>query len=456
MIKSLNNQQSFSLHFNNISQKQKPSNLKALNITIPTYYPSPSNSDNQNDLPESPIVPSQPRADRLDSAFEFDFNNDKYYLELTDDHTEGMERYARESVRLAVESTKKLTLDYKLTSFLGWGEHGVVLGATRIVDHKPCVIKFIYKKNDQEKSKNTIPDEILLFQNFNHPNILQFVEYFEDDDNFFLVTSRILNYKYDFEIIDEDEIQPWDECISIETISGTESIIRVPLRNGQCDLFSYLEKFQTLSIDQIRKVVFGLVKSIHYLHTELNITHGDIKEENVLINQNTFQSFLTDFGHSKVRVKDKDSNKFLKCESLYGTFEYVPPEFIPNFKKTKKNDNNTNENEVKKNNNTQDCQQNNLIRYESGFEADIWALGILLYSCSTGLLSAKEHSNFFQLCCLNKFDKKCYPIENNYNFAKIKSEEELVDLIKGMLMIDPKERFTINDCLKHKFFENCC
>ncbi|KAJ3223058.1 hypothetical protein HK099_001585 [Clydaea vesicula] len=423
-------------HFNNFDQKLKPSNLN-LNITIPSF-----STDFLESLPESPVVPSQPTYEKLDSAFVSELSSDNYYLELTDDHTQGMERYARESVRLAIESTKKLTVDYKITSFLGWGEHGAVLGATRLLTRKPCVIKLIYKKNEVNlKPCTKTPEEILLFKTFNHPNILQFIEHFEDEDNYFLVTSRIVNYS-DVDLIDEDKIQPWDECISIETPFANENIIRVPLRNGQCDLFSYLEKKQTLPIDKIKKIVFGLVKSVHYLHTELNITHGDIKEENVLINQKTFQSYLTDFGKANVRVKDKD-----------GTLEYVPPEFIPNFRIKNKMANNKLKESSKNNNSTKDVEKNSL-RYESGFEADIWALGILLYSCSTGLLSAREHLNFFELCSKEKYQKKYYPIEKNLNFNKIKKERDLVDLIKGMLTIDVKERYTIEECLNHKFFND--
>ncbi|KAJ3023649.1 UNVERIFIED_CONTAM: hypothetical protein HDU68_008516 [Siphonaria sp. JEL0065] len=82
---------------------------------------------------------------------------------------------------------------YKLTSQLGIGGFGFVCGAVRRSDEQEVAVKFIVKQritawfDDSELGK--IPMEIHILKSIHHPNIIKFLEYFEDKTYFYLVTE---------------------------------------------------------------------------------------------------------------------------------------------------------------------------------------------------------------------------------------------------------------------------
>ncbi|KAJ3018505.1 UNVERIFIED_CONTAM: hypothetical protein HDU68_011125 [Siphonaria sp. JEL0065] len=82
---------------------------------------------------------------------------------------------------------------YKLTSQLGIGGFGFVCGAVRRSDERGVAVKFIVKQrinswfDDSELGK--IPMEIHVLKSIHHPNVIKFLEYFEDKKYFYLVTE---------------------------------------------------------------------------------------------------------------------------------------------------------------------------------------------------------------------------------------------------------------------------
>lgn len=146
-----------------------------------------------------------------------------------------------------------------------------------------------------------------------------------------------------------------------------------------------------------------LVKAIDYCHKN-NICHRDIKLENILIDENLSLK-LIDFGFASITHKTKLLNFF--C----GTPSYMPPEIV-------------------------------LKKDYLGFQADIWCLGILLYTLLCGCFPFRGNT-----------EKELYSniVKGKYQLPEYLNEIEK-DLLLYILKIDPEERPSSELILKHRFF----
>ena len=128
-----------------------------------------------------------------------------------------------------------------------------------------------------------------------------------------------------------------------------------------------------------------------------------------------------------------------------------------------------------------------ILRGECDFSVDIWALGCIFFELLTGRLlfdpekDSKHSRDEYHLYWINricgdypigflkktKFWKKYFDAKGNMQNMKPSRKElkemlekynvteevdNIVSLLKGMLEIVPKHRFTIDACLKHPFF----
>lgn len=82
--------------------------------------------------------------------------------------------------------------------------------------------------------------------------------------------------------------------------------------------------YTPLSHNVLLKIIHNILKAVYHLH-RLNIGHGDIKPENILINPKTYDIQIIDFGTSC----KSDDNKLLKCTTT-GTIQYDSPEIVKN------------------------------------------------------------------------------------------------------------------------------
>ena len=116
---------------------------------------------------------------------------------------------------------------------------------------------------------------------------------------------------------------------------------------GRTTLLKYLKKqpIKKICENKAREIFKGIVEGIAHCHSK-NVVHRDIKLENVMIDSNNNVKII-DFGFSITISKDK------KLSIFCGTPSYMAPEIV---KRTP----------------------------YSGYAADIWALGILLYTLLCG------------------------------------------------------------------------
>jgi serine/threonine protein kinase len=148
------------------------------------------------------------------------------------------------------------------------------------------------------------------------------------------------------------------------------------------------------------------MEGLKYIHSK-NIVHRDIKLDNILIDlSNTIK--ICDFGVSKV-LKSPDEIMYDQC----GTPAYIAPEVFGN------------------------------SGYK-GFSCDIWSLGVTLYYMLEGEQPFKGRS-------IEEL-KKNICSKNYQNIELISKEAE--DLLDKMLTLNPEERITLDEILKHKWIKD--
>ncbi|KAI8615092.1 kinase-like domain-containing protein [Chytriomyces sp. MP71] len=77
---------------------------------------------------------------------------------------------------------------YSLVSQLGVGGFGFVCGAVNRNDNSPVAVKFILK-NRVVSAVDGVPIELYLLKKFQHPAIIKYIESFEDEKFYYLVTE---------------------------------------------------------------------------------------------------------------------------------------------------------------------------------------------------------------------------------------------------------------------------
>ena len=151
----------------------------------------------------------------------------------------------------------------------------------------------------------------------------------------------------------------------------------------------------------------NLFQAINHCHAQ-NIVHRDIKPDNIMItNNNTVR--LIDFGLSKASRNNR------QLTTMAGTPYYMAPEVLEGSYSKK---------------------------------ADIWSLGVLLYTLVCGYLP-------FQGGNAAEVFRKIKEADYHFNHVEFESvSEECKDLIRKLLEKNQKKRFTGQDALNHKWFKS--
>ena len=172
---------------------------------------------------------------------------------------------------------------YKIVDFLGEGSFGKVFKAREISTGKIVAVKKM-SINHSEKKYSNIIKEINLLKHLDHPNIVKYYDYFEEEDYIYLM---------------------------MEYLEGGT-------------LREYINNNKNISENESRIIIKQLLTALSYLHYACDICHRDVKPENIMFaNKNDINELkLLDFGLSSDSFESK---KYLEnC----GTLIYMAPEQI--------------------------------------------------------------------------------------------------------------------------------
>lgn len=179
------------------------------------------------------------------------------------------------------------------------------------------------------------------------------------------------------------------------------------------ELFDYLTSVVTLSEKKTRYIMRQIFEGVEHIQRQ-NIVHRDLKPENILLDDN-LNVKITDFGFA-TRLREGEL-----LTDLCGTPGYLAPETL----------------------------RANMIEGAPGYsyEVDVWACGVIMY---TLLVGCPPFWHRKQLTMLRNI------MEGKYSFSSPEwadISESPKDLIRRLLVVEPAQRISIKDALKHPFFQ---
>uniref|UniRef100_A0A1I8EWB9 Serine/threonine-protein kinase 1 n=1 Tax=Wuchereria bancrofti TaxID=6293 RepID=A0A1I8EWB9_WUCBA len=257
---------------------------------------------------------------------------------------------------------KQFRKRYTMLEELGRGGFGIVYKAERNEDSVPVAVKFIEHKRVREwtmKCKQLIPTEICLLDMCRSvPGVVQLIDWFANSKGFLIVMERP------------------EQCL---------------------DLFDLISVYGYLDEDIARSIFVQILNTTCLLYNTYGIFHRDIKDENIIINMDTGEAILVDFGAaafiSEACVKE-----------FQGTRSYCPPEW---FKR---------------------------LAFKP-LEATVWSLGIVLYVMVSGCL---PFQNEIQICL------------GRFTIPKHISKD-CENLLRQCLAVTPSRRPELLEIFKHRW-----
>ncbi|KAK3831475.1 MAG: kinase-like domain-containing protein [Linnemannia gamsii] len=185
------------------------------------------------------------------------------------------------------------------------------------------------------------------------------------------------------------------------------------------DLFDRLVKSGPVPELEAKFIAYQALNALQHLHG-MGITHRDLKPENMLLTTNTEypRVLLSDFGMARECGPKEVMN------TMCGTFAYMAPEVF-------------------------DVKHANGPGYD--FAADCWSLGVALYVVLSGTHPftpnyATEDEKAMRL----KMRREVQFPPKYWEGVSV----EVRDLIRFLLTIDPKKRWTVDDALESQWIQN--
>ncbi|KAI8825061.1 kinase-like domain-containing protein [Fimicolochytrium jonesii] len=338
---------------------------------------------------------------------------------------------------------------YTLGQELGSGGFGFVCSAVSHNDKREVACKFILKSKvpaqgwARDSELGVVPMEVFMLKNIGHDNIIKFIDFYEDITFFYLVTemhgapwtssrTELQTQSLPSQLLSSPSTQSASHIPSPNTpgmgaqfftqqeetrqgpgglVSSSKSPASPPLspvmapklsRRPSMDLFECIEQHDRLTEPQARFVFRQIISAVQYLHT-LGVVHRDIKDENILVNEN-FHVKLIDFG-SAAFIPPPAGKLF---DRFLGTIQYASPEILRGEK-------------------------------YRGPEAEIWALGCCLYIMLNGEVP---------------FTTPAQAAEHAYTFPKHRLSPSCIDLLDSMLAKKSSRRATVNEVASHPWLQD--
>lgn len=279
-----------------------------------------------------------------------------------------------------------------MTGQIGKGAFATVYQLATKMTGKLLAAKELQKRRFMKNGMldKKIDNEMKIMQDLRHPNIVEFVEYYDQGDYLYIIMEFV--------------------------------------RQG--DLQGYLNQYGSMKEDVARSMAQQILSALSYLHGA-KITHRDIKPDNILIADiDPFTVKLSDFGLSKV-VKHEET--FLK--TFCGTLLYCAPEVFPDFNGQSKG--------TKR-------RRGAKVYHSYSSSVDIWSFGGVLWYALCGEPPFKGIADATGEAMYNNIMETSLD-PTPLRTAGVSAV--CIDLLMQMLRTDPAERPTDRDCLNHPWLK---
>ena len=239
-----------------------------------------------------------------------------------------------------------------------------------------------------------LDSELSIMKSIRHPYVVNFVDYHEEEKHLYIIMEFV--------------------------------------PNG--DLQGYLAENGILPQSQAQVMSVQVLEALVYLHNR-NITHRDIKPDNILVV--SFEPMLvklTDFGLSKV-VKNNET--FLK--TFCGTLLYCAPEVFPDYEQQRQNGKRRHNGPAPK------------TFHSYSHSVDIWSYAAVLYFALCGkpaFEGVPDRTGYLMLKKILETPLDVSPLQ------RLGIEDTAIDLISKMLTKNPLNRPTDMECLQHAWLTN--
>lgn len=303
----------------------------------------------------------------------------------------------QESVSINSITNEKAELTYSANVILGSGSFGIVYQATITETGEVVAIKKVFQ---DKRYKNR---ELQILKELKHPNVIRLMNYFytqgDKQDGVYL------------------------NCVTDYIPETLSKIIR-----------NYAKAKQQMHMLLVKLYAFQMIKALGYIHA-IGICHRDIKPQNILINPNTQELKLCDFGSAKKLIKSQPNIAYI-CSRYYRA-----PELI--FGAT-----------------------------EYTNQIDVWSIGCVIAELVHGqpifpgesasdqlveiikVLGTPTKEQIYQMNPEYKEHK--FPSIKPYPWVKVFKNKtvppEYIDLLEKLLTYEPQQRITPMKALCHPFF----
>jgi calcium/calmodulin-dependent protein kinase I len=274
---------------------------------------------------------------------------------------------------------------YSQGRVLGSGGYSTAVEAINKENGKIVAAKITKKRQLSEDDIGALKSEISILKSIDHPNIIKYVDDFEDEDNVY---------------------------VCLELMGGGELFDRIVKKLQYCE-------------SEARDLVVAILTAIKHLHDK-DIVHRDLKPENLLLLNMTDDTSvkIADFGFAKV------TNGF-SLTTQCGSPGYVAPEILLKHKYG-----------LLMIFHYLFCLTMMDI---PGKPVDMWAMGVITYIILAGYPPFSDDGGKVSIM-FDKIKKAQYTFDEEY-WCSISSEAK--NLIQGMLTLDPTRRITAAQALDH-------
>ncbi|MED6171843.1 Shaggy- protein kinase theta [Stylosanthes scabra] len=292
----------------------------------------------------------------------------------------------------------KQTISYMAERVVGTGSFGVVYQAKCVESGETVAIKKVLQ---DKRYKNR---ELQVMRMLDHTNVLKLKHCF-------------------YSLATKDELY-----LNLVLEYVPETVYRVSKQ--------YVRVHQDMPTIYIQLYTYQICRGLNYLHHVINVCHRDIKPQNLLVNPQTHQLKICDFGSAKMLVPGEPNISYI-CSRYYRA-----PELI--FGAT-----------------------------EYTTAIDVWSAGCVLAELMLGQPMFPGESGVDQLVEIIKVlgtpskeeIKNMNPNYNEFKFPQIKAHpwnkvfpkampSEAIDLASKMLQYSPNQRCTALEACAHPFFDD--